>query len=113
MITFDQRSQQVTRQYNAAGDINFGAVQNKIDMVDELKKLLAELATATAQHVLDEEAAIDAESALKKALRQAEQPNPNKTTLLKHLNQAKNIVSGVAALVGAFNQAMEKVRALF
>ena len=32
MAIFDQRGQQVTYQYNAAGDINFGAVQNRMDL---------------------------------------------------------------------------------
>ncbi len=67
MSTFDQRGQHVVYQYNAAGDINFGAVQNKADVVGELRKLQTELATATEQKALDEDAAIDAESALKKA----------------------------------------------
>ena len=31
MAIFDQRGQRVTYQYNAAGDINFGAVQNRPD----------------------------------------------------------------------------------
>ena len=57
MTVFDQRGQQVTYQYNAAGDINFGAVQNKADVVGELKNLQAELAGA----IRDELAAVAAD----------------------------------------------------
>ncbi len=113
MSTFDQRGQQVAYQYNAAEDINFGALQSKADVVGELKKLQSELAIAMKQKALGEEAAIDAESALKKAVLQAGQPKPNKTTLLEHLNNAKKLVSGVSGLIDAFDQAIEKVRALF
>ena len=42
MAIFDQRGQRVTYQYNAAGDINFGAVQNRMDLVGELGKLQRE-----------------------------------------------------------------------
>jgi hypothetical protein len=36
MAIFDQRGQRVTYQCNAAGDINFGAVRNRMDFVGEL-----------------------------------------------------------------------------
>lgn len=36
---FDQRGQRVGSQYNAAGDINVGAVQNRMDLVGALEKL--------------------------------------------------------------------------
>jgi len=44
----DQRGQQVTYQYNAAGDINIGAVQNRTELVGELRKLKGEIEQATA-----------------------------------------------------------------
>jgi hypothetical protein len=46
MTVFDQSNQHVNYQYNSNGDINFGAVQNRIDLVGELEKLKAELVKA-------------------------------------------------------------------
>jgi hypothetical protein len=59
MAIFDQRGQQVTYQYNAAGDINVGAVQNRMDLVGELGKLQRELTQARQAGVLDEGVATD------------------------------------------------------
>jgi hypothetical protein len=39
MPIFDQRGQQVTYQYNAAGTINIGAVQDRAELSGELRKL--------------------------------------------------------------------------
>ena len=55
MPIFDQRHQKVTYQYNAAGDINFGAVQNKMDLVAQLEALQAELNRALEQGVFEDE----------------------------------------------------------
>jgi hypothetical protein len=117
---FDQRGQKVTYQYNAAGDINFGAVQNRMDVVVELEKLQAELDKAIEADVLDKEAATDAEYQLKKAVQQAKKPEPDKKTILDHLDQAKGIIAGVAAtvtaatvLAAAFEKAIEVVQKLF
>ena len=113
MVIFDQRGQQVTYQYNAAGDINFGAVQNKVDVLGELKKLQQELNQAIEQKALEGDVAIDAEYAVKKAVAQAENPQLDKSTLLEHLTKAKDLVAGVSGLAGAFAQAVEKVQAIF
>ncbi len=120
MPVFDQRHQKVIYQYNAAGDINFGAVQNKMEVVGELEKLQAELEKAAQAEVLDEDAATDAEYQLKKAVQQAKKPEPDKKTVLDHLNQAKEIVAGTAAtvtaaagLATAFQQAVELVQKFF
>ena len=68
MAIFDQRGQQVTYQYNAAGDINFGAVQNRMDLVGELGKLQREMTPAMQSGVFDEGVATDAEYQLTKAV---------------------------------------------
>jgi hypothetical protein len=54
MAIFDQRGQRVTYQYNAAGDIHFGAMQNRMDLVGELGKLQRELTQARQAGVFDE-----------------------------------------------------------
>ncbi len=116
MATFDQRGQRVTYQYNAAGDINFGAVQTKVDVAGELEKLQVELAKAAAAGVFEEDTATDVEYQLKKAVQQAKKPEPDKKSILDHLNEAKALIEGVAAaagLVGALIQAAELVQKLF
>jgi hypothetical protein len=116
MAIFDQRGQQVTYQYNAAGDINFGAVQNRMDLVGELGKLQREMTQARQAGVFDEEVATDAEYQLTKAVQEAKKSEPNKGTLLEHLNSAKGLVESVAAaggLVTALTKAAELVQQFF
>jgi hypothetical protein len=116
MAIFDQRGQQVTYQYNAAGDINFGAVQNRIDLVGELGKLQGEMTKAKQAGVFDEGVATDAEYQLTKAVQEAKKPAPDKGTVLGHLNSAKTLVEGVAAaggLVTALTKAAELVQQFF
>lgn len=93
---FDQRGQHVTYQYNAAGNINFGAVQNRLDLAGELEKLKAELANATAAGVIDEDAATDANYQLTKAAQQTQKPAPDKHSVLGFLTAAD---SGAATML--------------
>jgi hypothetical protein len=116
MAIFDQRGQQVTYQYNAAGDINFGAMQNRMDLVGELGKLQREMTQARQAGVFDEGVATDAEYQLTKAVQEAKKPAPDKKTLLDHLSGAKTLVEGVAAaggLVTALTKAAELVQRFF
>jgi hypothetical protein len=116
MAIFDQRGQQVTYQYNAAGDVNFGAVQNRLDLVGELGKLQRELTQARQAGVFDEGVATDAEYQLTKAVQEAKKPAPDKKTMLDHLSHAKTLVEGVAAaggLVTALTKAAELVQRFF
>jgi hypothetical protein len=116
MAIFDQRGQRVTYQYNAAGDINFGAVQNRMDLVGELGKLQGELTKAKQAGVFDEGVATDAEYQLTKAVQEARKPAPDKRTVLDHLTSAKTVVEGVAAaggLVTALTKAAELVQRFF
>jgi hypothetical protein len=116
MAIFDQRGQQVTYQYNAAGDINLGAVQNRMDLVGELGKLQAEMTKAKQARVLDEGVATDAEYQLTKAVQEAKKPAPDKGTVLGHLTNTKTLVEGVSAagsLVTALTKAAELVQRFF
>jgi len=117
MPIFDQRGQHVNYQYNAAGDINFGAVQNRMDLVTQLEALRVELDRAVAQGVFqDEEVAVETEGSLKKALIQAKKPEPDKKKLIDHLQGAKALLEGVTAaagLVGALATATALVQKLF
>ena len=120
MPVFDQRGQQVTYQYNAAGDINFGTVQNRADLVRELEKLKDEVTKAAGAQVIDAEVATDVEYRLTKAVQQAQKPDPDKPTLMTHLKEAKELVENVAGnvtaasgLVTALAQAAVTMQALF
>jgi hypothetical protein len=116
MATFDQRNQKVTYQYNAAGNINFGLVHDKVDLTAELKKIQDELMKAVKQGAVNEEVAIDVDSKIKKAIIQTEKPEPNKKTILDHLQEAQALIGGVAAAAGLIKglaEAAEVVRRLF
>ncbi len=116
MTQFDQRGQQVTNQYNAGRDMNFGAVQNPIDLIAELEKLKGEIAQAKEADIVSDETATDAEYQVTKAIQQAKKPNPDKKTILDHLNTAKALIEDVAAasgLVTALISAAEVVQKLF
>jgi hypothetical protein len=116
MAIFDQRGQRVTYQYNAAGDINFGAVQNRADFVGELGKLQGEMTKARQAGVVDEEVATDAEYHLTKAIQEAKKPAPDKKTILDRLSGAKTLIEGVAAaggLVTGLVKAIELVQQFF
>lgn len=113
MAIFDQRGQQVTYQYNAAGNIDIGAVQNKLALISALRKLQIELDMAVEHNALDKKSAIAAEYELKNAVLEAEEIAPEKTTLIEHLSKAKDLVSSVSGLAGAISQAIEKIPVLF
>ncbi len=55
MAIFDQQGQQVNYQYNAAGNINLGSVQNQAQLANQLEKLKAELSAAAEAQVIDAE----------------------------------------------------------
>jgi hypothetical protein len=116
MPIFDQRGQQVTYQYNAAGDINFGAVRDRAAFAGELRKLGGELDKAAGNGALAPDVAADARDQLDKAARQAEQPSPNKNVLVGYLTTAQELVKQAMAatgLVAGLVQAIEKVGILF
>ncbi len=116
MAQFDQRGQQVTNQYNAGRDMNFGAVQTPIDLIAELEKLKHEFARAAEASIVSEDTAVDAEYQMTKAIQQAKKPEPDKKTIVDHLNTAKVLVEDIAAasgLVTALISAAEVVQKLF
>lgn len=116
MANFDQRGQKVTYQYNAAGNINFGAVQNQMALVDELEKLKREIATAKDAQAIDDEIATDAQYHLTKATQQAIKEQPDKHSVLAHINKAKELLRGateLGELVSAMVKAAEVVQRIF
>jgi hypothetical protein len=100
MTVFDQRNQNVNYQYNAAGDINFESVTNKVELLAELAKLKTELSKAGSADVIDAEIVTDAEYQITKAIQQAQKPQPDKKTIVDHLNTAKKFIDGITAAGG-------------
>lgn len=116
MSVFDQRGQQVIYQYNVNGVINFGNVQNGNDLVGELEKLQAEVAKANTAQALPEEKSIDVEANIKKAVLQAQKPTPDKSIVIKYLDEARKLIIDVAAVAGlvkGISQAIETVSKVF
>jgi hypothetical protein len=116
MSIFDQRGQSVTYQYNAAGDINFGAVQNRMDLVRELEKLTLDFDQAVQQGVFDPETAIEADAKLQLTLTEAKKPAPSKQTMLERIDGAKKLIEGVTAasgMVAALVTATDLIQKLF
>ncbi|MCP2728327.1 hypothetical protein [Limnofasciculus baicalensis] len=107
MSIFDQSHQTVTYQYNAAGNINFGAVENRADLISELEKLKAEVTKARDAEVIDAEVATDVDCQITKAVQQAKKPEPNKNTILQYITTAKNLITGVAEAGGIVTALME------
>jgi hypothetical protein len=116
MAIFDQRGQHVTYQYNAAGNINFGMVQNRVDLVGELEKLKTEVITARDAGILSKKHATTVEYQITQAINEAEEPEPNQQTILEHINGAKALIETTAAasgLVTGFVAAAEAVQRFF
>jgi hypothetical protein len=89
MSFFDQRGQSVTYQYNAAGDINVGAVHTPADLAGQLEKLRTELSRAEAAEAITQDAATDAGYQITKAIQQTQKPAPNTATIEQHLTNAR------------------------
>jgi len=95
------RGQQVAgNQYIAAGDMNFGAAQNRADLLIELEKLKGEFAKAADQGILSEEVSTDAQYQVTKAVQQAKKPDTEKKSIIEHLNNVTGILANVAEASG-------------
>lgn len=99
MSVFDQRNQKVNTQYNVAGDINFNSATNSFEFVAELQKLKSEFLRVAQEEAIDAEIVTDVEYQLNKATQQAEKPKPDKGIVLKHLENAKQLVGGVETAI--------------
>ena len=116
MTVFDQRGQKVNYQYNSAGNINFGNVQNRTDLIAELGKLKDEISKAGDAQVIDAEIVTDVQYQLQKAVDQAQKSEPSKNSILEHLGKAKDFVKGVTeagAIVAGIMKAVDLVQQLF
>jgi hypothetical protein len=116
MANFDMRGQRVTNQYIAGRDMNFGAVQTPEDLITVLEQLNQQFTQAKDAGILNEETATDAQYQVTKAAQQAGKPDPDKKTMLDHLNTAKSLIEGITAasgLVTVLAGTIEVVQKLF
>jgi len=110
---FDQRGQQVNYQYNAAGNINFGAVQNLADFISQLDLLKQEITRAHQEQLINELTESKTKTQILEALDEAKKTKPNKTSLLSYLEQAKDCLKGgveVSGIIEAIIKACEWVQ---
>jgi len=103
MATFDQRHQQVTYQFNAAGNIDLRGAQNRADVVRELRLLNEEVGRAAEAQVIESGAALDAQYHLSKAVDQAQKPEPDKHSIATSLERATEVISALPAATGALS----------
>jgi len=113
---FDQRGQKVKTQYNIAGDYNPAVAQDRATAVEELRKLMAELNSAADDDALPKKSAVKARQSVENAIVEAEEPKPDKNSILDYLATANEIITtaaGATTLVGAVTQAIQMVQRLF
>jgi hypothetical protein len=116
MSVFDQRGQHVTYQYNSAGDIDFGRVDSRSTLIRELGKLQQEIGRAKDANALPDEAAVDAEYHVNKAVLESKKENADKASVVGYLSTAKKAVESIVAaggLVSAMSKAVELAQKLF
>jgi hypothetical protein len=110
VATFDQREQQVSNQNNAAGDIyirdnvSIGIIQDTDEFIREIQKLKSQLFEASKAQIINAELATDVDYELAGAIQEAKKPTPNKESVLKPMEKAKNLLiqaSGAAEFVTA------------
>src|SRR5438128_601809 len=97
---FDQRGQRVNYQYNAAGNINLGAVQDTTELASQLDLLKQELTKAREHEVISELTESKAKTALLEAIEEAKKSEPDKKSLLTYLGDAKDYLKDIAAIAG-------------
>ena len=99
-VIFDQRGQHVNYQYNSAGNINIGSVQDRADLVSQLDLLKQEIAKAHEGSVISELTESRAKMPILEAIEEAKKPKPDKSSLLTYLGDTKDCLKGIAALGG-------------
>lgn len=100
VTVFDQRGQQVTYQYNAAGNIRIADANSSEDLAEELAKLRAEIERAKLAGVVTEDTAIETQFHLLEASRELEGAKPDQKSILSNIGKARALLDDVAAAAG-------------
>lgn len=112
-IHVDQRYQNVQYQWNVAGNINLTTMPELGNLIDKLEQLKAEVSRARDTGALTKKSAATVEYQITQAMNESEEPQPDKDSLLEHINGAKMIVetAGTAhSLVTGLIEAAEQVQ---
>ncbi|BCL78889.1 hypothetical protein ccbrp13_13540 [Ktedonobacteria bacterium brp13] len=120
MTQFHQEHQQVFgQQQNAGGDIHnanqsltFGTVQRPEDLATLLTQLQDTITHATTDGILPKKTGIDAKAALEKAVVEAEEPKPDKKSLLDYLTTAKTLIESITAASGLIPSIVTAIEAV-
>ncbi len=113
MATFNQDKQTVHgNQYNAE-TINFGQVQTPDEFFKALNQLQVNLEKAIAAKAISGETANKAVNHVNQALLQADEPIPDKKTLLSDLNTAKELVKSSKDIFIYLDSAITAIKNLF
>lgn len=102
MVKIDQRGSSITNQVIAdtVGTINFGATKDKGDFAGELRKFLSEVDKLTPANKAEKKVFVDVKSNIEQAIIEAEEPEPSKDSILKHIESAKALLDGITSAAG-------------
>lgn len=95
------------------GNINFGSVSGRSDLLEELEKLKKQIEHAKNEKAINEDIAESAHQHVAKAIDEASKPSPTATTLVQHLNKARNFLEHVVSLATCVAQAIAAVKRIF
>lgn len=116
MSIFDQRGQTVNYQYNINNTIRPESVHDKQQLVELLENLQKEFISAHRNEAINDDVAAEAKYEMEKAVIQSKKVKPEKNVLLKHIEKATLLISGIESLgklVEALNKAGELIGKLF
>lgn len=105
----DNYGLQVGRDFTG-GVANFGAVEQS-ELRNELEKLKSQIEDAKNKGVINEDIAEVASQHVTKAMVEANKPSPVSTTLVEHLNKAKNFLEHAVPLVEGVAKVINIVKA--
>jgi hypothetical protein len=100
MALFDQRGQHVQYQFNAAGNINIEQVHSLDELIAELAKLREEVDRAKQSGAIPAEVAIEVQYHLLEVSREAASDHPDKLSVHKGLNKARELLKDLSAVAG-------------
>ena len=99
MSVFDQRNQNVTYQYNSAGNINIELINSPLTFADEVGKFMDEISEAEKSGLIDKEKAIEIKYHLLTAKKEAKSEKPNKEIIGNNLGNILGFLKNISTLV--------------
>ncbi|HCM74979.1 MAG TPA: hypothetical protein DIS90_01260 [Cytophagales bacterium] len=99
MAKFDFSKAKIKNQVVAEtiGVVNFGAAQNKDELVSELKKLISEIHKATENGIVIKGVSDEVKAYIEKAIAEAEKPEPKKKAIVENIEGAKSLLDGITS----------------